>query len=126
MLVQLEETDPRPIYVQIVDDIRRALVLGTVRSGELLPSVRQLAADLRVNPNTVLMAYRELERAGVVETRRGQGTFALASPAPAETQAALALEVARRSLREAYRHGLAPEDFIVAIRRVAEDEARKP
>lgn len=122
MLIQLEEGDPRPIYFQIVDDVRRALAVGSLRPGEALPSVRQLATELRVNPNTVLMAYRELERAGVVETRRGLGTYALALSAPEETRSVLALDLARRALRGAYRHGLTPGEFIEAVQRAAREE----
>jgi GntR family transcriptional regulator len=74
MFVALDSNDPRPIYVQIVDEVRRALVVGDLAADDPLPSVRRLATDLRVNPNTVSQAYRELERDGVVEVRRGQGT----------------------------------------------------
>ena len=76
VLVSIAPHDPRPIYLQIVDEVRRALVLDTLAPDDPLPSVRQLAVDLRVNPNTVSQAYRELERQGVVHVRRGQGTFA--------------------------------------------------
>jgi len=75
LLIAIDETDPRPIYQQIVDEVRRALVLGSLGEEDPLPSVRQLAADLRVNPNTVQQAYRELEREGLVYVRRGLGTY---------------------------------------------------
>ena len=64
-----------PIYLQIVGEIRAAIGAGVFRPGEMLPSLRVLAADLRVNPNTVQRAYDELEREGVVQSRRGVGLF---------------------------------------------------
>jgi GntR family transcriptional regulator len=119
MLIRLDQADPRPIYVQIMDEIRRALVLGTLRPDEPLPSVRQLAAELRVNPNTVSQAYRELERTNVVHVRRGQGTFASASSPNGRERKALAREVAARALRDGHRHGLSAEELIKAIRTAA-------
>ncbi len=62
MLISVDANDTRPLYVQIMDEVRRALIVGTVAVDEALPSVRQLAGDLRINPNTVSQAYRELER----------------------------------------------------------------
>ena len=115
----INTADARPIYVQIMDEVRRALVLGSLRPEDPLPSVRQLAADLRLNPNTVAQAYRELERDGVVYVRRGQGTFVSERPAAVAERAALAREVAGRALLDAHRHGIAAEDLIQAIRETA-------
>jgi GntR family transcriptional regulator len=119
VLISIDTGDARPIYVQIMDEIKRAIVLGTVAPNEALPSVRQLAADLRVNPNTVQQAYRELERAGRVFVRRGQGTFvAEDGPAPGgRERQELAEMVAGRALREAYRNGLNADELVTAIRR---------
>ncbi|HEX8568563.1 MAG TPA: GntR family transcriptional regulator [Caulobacteraceae bacterium] len=116
MHVSINTTDPRPIYVQIMDEVRRALVVGTLRSEDPLPSVRQLAADLRLNPNTVAQAYRELEREGVVYVRRGQGTFVAEQASPAQERGALARDVAARALLDAHRHGLGAEELVEAIR----------
>jgi GntR family transcriptional regulator len=72
------DLDPRssaPIYVQIVDQVRRGVAYGLLGSDERLPSVRELAVALRVNPNTVARAYRELEYEGLIESRQGDGTF---------------------------------------------------
>lgn len=116
MQIVVNTSDSRPIYVQIMDEVRRALVVGTLRSEDPLPSVRQLASELRVNPNTVAQAYRELEREGVVYVRRGQGTFAAASgPGPSDRQA-LARGVAERALVDAHRHGLSADELVDAIR----------
>jgi len=119
MHVSIDPGDARPIYVQIMDEIRRAVVLGTLRPEDPLPSVRQLAVDLRVNPNTVAQAYRELERAGVVYVRRGQGSFVAQVSADDDDRRALAHGVAERALLEAHRNGLGVEDLIDAIREVA-------
>ena len=70
--------DPRsgvPIYLQLIDQVKRGVVLGTLGSGEQLPTVKALAIELTVNPNTVARAYRDLEREGVIETSPGRGSF---------------------------------------------------
>ena len=64
-----------PVYRQIVDQVRGAVASGALRAGDQLPTVRQLAVDLEVNPNTVVRAYRELEYDGLLETHQGTGTF---------------------------------------------------
>jgi GntR family transcriptional regulator len=115
--VAINTADPRPIYVQIMDEVRRALVVGTLRAEDPLPSVRQLAADLRLNPNTVAQAYRELEREGVVYVRRGQGTFVTERASPKDERGALARDVAARALLDAHRHGIGVDELIEAIRR---------
>ncbi|OJF77360.1 MAG: hypothetical protein BKP49_02535 [Treponema sp. CETP13] len=68
-------SDSGPIYLQIVEDFKLQLANGTLKSGEKLPSGRDLAIQIKVNPNTVARAYQELERQGITETRRGLGTF---------------------------------------------------
>lgn len=122
MLIGIDETDPRPIYQQIVDEVRRGVVLGTLAAEDALPSVRQLAADLRVNPNTVQQAYRELEREGLAYVRRGQGTFVAErrGAGTAKERRTVAATVAQRALREAYRHGLGAEELIEAIQHAAD------
>ena len=126
MWVQVSDRDSRPIYVQIMDEIRRAVVRGSLRAEDPLPSVRELSAELVVNPRTVLQAYRELERDGVVYVRRGQGTFVSpASHADAAERTALIRDAAKRALLEARRSGLGLEDLIETIRAVAADEERE-
>jgi GntR family transcriptional regulator len=71
----VDPKDPTPIYAQLDRAIRAAVATGRFAAGSQLPTVRQLAVDLRVNANTVARVYAELERAGVLETRRGVGTF---------------------------------------------------
>lgn len=117
MWVHLDGQDSRPLYVQIMDEIRRALVRGTLRPEDPLPSVRELSAALQVNPRTVSQAYAELEREGVVYVRRGQGTFVAPGVRPdARERPGLAREVARRALADAWRNGLVLEDLMAALR----------
>lgn len=118
MVIQIDSADPRPIYVQIMDEIRRALVLQTLRPDDPLPSVRQLAVDLRVNPNTVSQAYRELEREGTVYVRRGQGTFVSDVRRNGNERHALARGVAERALLDAHRNGLDAGELIDAIHEI--------
>lgn len=64
-----------PVYRQLIDQVRGGIASGTLRAGDQLPTVRQLAVDLAINPNTVMRAYRELELGGLLETHQGTGTF---------------------------------------------------
>lgn len=75
MFRQIDARSPIPLYVQIANRLRVAIATGEMPPGEALPSVRNLASVIRVNPATVVQAYRELELAGVVESRQGAGTF---------------------------------------------------
>jgi len=82
-IVSIDSRDPTPIYAQLERALRAAIATGRIRVGDQLPTVRQLAVDLRVNANTVARVYGELERAGVLETRRGVGSFVSAGRAEA-------------------------------------------
>jgi GntR family transcriptional regulator len=121
---ELSHDDPRPIYRQIADEVQRTIVVGILKPDDSLPAVRQLAATLKVNPNTIQHAYQQLEREGVVYVRRGRGTFVAAGPASSSTQdrrrrSLLARLVAQRALRDAFRHGLVASELIAAIRDLA-------
>ncbi|MFE1628711.1 GntR family transcriptional regulator [Brevibacillus reuszeri] len=69
----------QPLYEQILDQVRSVIAKGEIELGTKMPSVRELALELRVNPNTVMRAYQELERDGLTEKRRGQGTYVTSS-----------------------------------------------
>ncbi|GAA0220834.1 GntR family transcriptional regulator [Saccharothrix mutabilis subsp. mutabilis] len=99
-------------YQQLVQQVRHALRLGLVREGDQLPKVKDVVADLAINPNTVLKAYRELEHAGLVAARPGIGTFVTASAAgvPLATLAPLRQDL-RRWLAKARRAGLDDESI---------------
>src|SRR6266446_3451819 len=75
MLLQIDFKSGKPVYLQLVDQIRYAAASGGLRSGEPLPSIRPLAEELRVNRNTIAKAYAELESQGVIETIPGKGFF---------------------------------------------------
>ena len=79
-LLSIDPRDPTPIYAQLERALRASIASGRLRPGDQLPTVRQLAVDLRVNANTVARVYAELERAGVIETRRGVGSFVSTTP----------------------------------------------
>ncbi len=82
-IVSIDPRDRTPIYAQLERGLRAAIATGRLAAGDQLPTVRQLAVDLQVNANTVARVYSELERAGVIETRRGVGSFISATPAQA-------------------------------------------
>lgn len=84
-IVSLDTRDRTPIYAQLEQGLRAAIATGRLKAGDQLPTVRQLAVDLRVNANTVARVYAELERAGVLETRRGVGSFVSATPGQARS-----------------------------------------
>jgi GntR family transcriptional regulator len=94
----VDPTSPTPIYAQLDRSIRAAIATGQLQPESQLPTVRQLAVDLAVNANTVAKVYAQLERDGILETRRGVGTFVRESPSP---QAARAHR--ERELRELIR-----------------------
>lgn len=109
----------RPIYVQIMDEVRRLIVIGELKPDDPMPSVRALAADLKLNHNTIVQAYRELEREEIVYVRRGQGTFVAAPRAPKVQRERVIAEVAERAAGDARRHGIAIEELVEALQATA-------
>jgi len=75
MYLRVDVSSSVPIFVQIVNQMKYSVAMGAYRADDKLPSVRELAVDLRVNPNTVARAYRELDREGILYTQRGRGVF---------------------------------------------------
>ena len=82
-IVTVDPRDRTPIYAQLDRALRAAIATGRLVAGDQLPTVRQLAVELSINANTVARVYAELERTGILETRRGVGTFIIATPAKA-------------------------------------------
>src|SRR5512139_3894455 len=80
MQIQLDFRSKVPIYIQIIDQIKHLIAAGVLRPEDQLPTVRQLAADLRVNFNTIARAYRSLDEQGLISTQHGRGTFILPPP----------------------------------------------
>ena len=79
-MLHLDYRDARPIYVQIMDGLRQQITSGVLRSGEKLPSVRELAVELSINPNTIQRSYRQLEMEGWIATVPGKGCFVCTVP----------------------------------------------
>ena len=116
--LSIDSRDATPIYAQIEQGLRAAIATGRLQTGDQLPTVRQLAVDLSVNANTVARVYAELERAGVLETRRGVGSFV----AVGRTEARPAGEKARklrafvtRVLADADRGGFTIDEVVAAL-----------
>src|ERR1700732_272511 len=118
-LVSIDQRDPTPIYAQLERGLRAAIATSRLRPGDQLPTVRQLAVELQVNANTVARVYAELERAGVIETKRGVGSFISATPAqahpPREHDRRLRA-FATRVLADAETAGFTIDDVLAALR----------
>jgi len=113
----IDPRSPTPLYEQIAARVRMAVASGELADGDALPSVRALARDLRVNPATVVQAYRDLATDGFVEIRHGQGTFAKEVPGYVrqEERDAQAALLVRRLLQDAARAGLGAEEIARAF-----------
>jgi GntR family transcriptional regulator len=112
LLLAVDARQPLPLYAQLESGIRAAIVQGRLSVGEQLPTVRQLAVALRVNANTVARVYAELERADVLETRRGVGTFVRSGQEP-QSPAARERElkgICQRLLAEARARGFTVDE----------------
>lgn len=120
MELRIEAESKAPIYVQIEEQIRALIAAGKLRSGDQLPTIRQLATDLRVNYNTVARAYLNLDRDGVITTQRGRGTFVAGQP---DEQQMIRLReeklraVLRAALDEARHLGYTPDEVAAAFHR---------
>ena len=102
-MFHIDAKHPTPLYHQLERSIKFAIATGKLRIGDQLPTVRQLAVDLRINANTVAKVYAELERSGILQTRRGVGTFVHERPA----EASFSRRDRDRNLRELADHFIA-------------------
>ncbi len=121
MWFNIDPSSGLPIYRQLVEQVNQGVAGGLLKPGDRLPSVRDLALELTINPHTVAKAYQELEREGVVEMPRGKGVFiaagrAVAVPAREERERMLA-DAVDRLAAEAYRLRLDPADVLELVRR---------
>jgi GntR family transcriptional regulator len=91
MRLELNYKSGKPVYLQLVDQVKAAVASGRARAGDPLPSIRPLAEELRVNRNTIAKAYAELERQGVIETLAGKGCFVTDQASPLRKEARLRL-----------------------------------
>jgi GntR family transcriptional regulator len=117
-LVSIDLRDKTPIYAQLERGLRAAMATSRLRPGDQLPTVRQLAVELKINANTVARVYADLERSGAIETRRGVGSFVTATAEkarpPKEHDKRLRAFVTR-VLSEAGTHGFSVEEVIAVL-----------
>jgi GntR family transcriptional regulator len=127
-IVSIDTRDRTPIYAQLERALRAAVATGRLQPGDQLPTVRQLAVDLSVNANTVARVYAELERAGVIETRRGVGSFVCGTAArahpPREHDRRLRAFITRL-LADADAAGFTLEDVVQALEEHRSAEVRR-
>jgi GntR family transcriptional regulator len=124
MKITIDPESSVPIYIQIEDSIHSLIAAGQLQPGEQLPTIRELAADIRVNLNTVARAYFELDREGVISTQRGKGTFVSGKPDDAQIakkRLKLLHSIIESALEEAQRLGYTAEE----IKETFNDEMRK-
>ena len=125
-LFVIDPRDRTPIYAQLDHGLRAAIATGRLRPGDQLPTVRQLAVDLQINANTVARVYSELERAGIIETRRGVGSFIAATPEqahpPRERERRLR-QFVTRVLADADRAGFTIDDLLTTLDQHRKDGA---
>ena len=118
MQIEIDFRSGLPIYTQIIDQIRQKVAEGELQVGDQLPTVRQLAADLRVNFNTVARAYRMLDEAGVISTQHGRGTYIWEQPShqilEQLRQQSLA-DLTTRFLAQAHRQGYTPAEILKVV-----------
>jgi GntR family transcriptional regulator len=127
MILQVDYKSGKPVYLQIVDQVRYSVASGALRADEPLPSIRPLAEELRINRNTVAKAYAELEAQGVIETRPGKGSFARASESPlkkAERERVLAQAI-DEAVVTAHHMQIPARDFLALVHERLDAFARK-
>jgi GntR family transcriptional regulator len=125
--LQIDAADATPLHAQLERGIRVAIATGTLRPGDKLPTVRQLAVDLRINANTVAKVYAYLERSGAVETRRGVGTFVAGGTANRHEEArdSALRGLALRVLADAARLGFSADEVLRQIQAVTKEHRRE-
>ncbi len=127
MFSRIDPRSPTPIYAQIAERVRIGVAAGELAHGDALPSVRSLAASLRVNPATVVQAYRDLAQEGIVEMRQGAGSFIANVPGDrrARERLAAARRLVRAMLAEAGSLGVGRDDLKAALSHELDGDSRK-
>lgn len=118
MLLQINYKSGKPVYLQVVDQIKAAAAAGALQSGEILPSIRPLAEELRINRNTIAKAYTELESQGVIETIPGKGCFVRPnnSPLKKDVRRRLLVEELDQVIVQAHHLQVPPSEFLELVR----------
>ncbi len=122
-LIALNYRDAKPIYGQVKDGFRKLILSGALATGEKLPSVRELASELAINPNTIQRAYRELEAEGFIYSVVGKGSFAAALSEVAAARRETLLRAFDETAAELLRLGVEPETLLKRLNQ-AEEEMR--
>ena len=122
-MIHLDYRDARPIYGQILDGIRDQIAAGILRQGDKLPSVRELAAELTINPNTIQRAYRELEGMGLIATVPGKGCFVCGQVDAGAQERQQLLSEFERITQLLLRSGVSKEDLAALIMQGGNDDA---
>ncbi len=121
-MIQLNIRDPRPIYEQLRDGIRRLILSGVLAEGSKLPSVRELASRLAINPNTIQRAYRELEAEGCICSVPGRGSFVSAAAAAAAARQKELREALGDAARELRALGMSEGEVLAAVKEAWNDD----
>ncbi|HLN47250.1 MAG TPA: GntR family transcriptional regulator [Magnetospirillaceae bacterium] len=126
MNFHVDDASGVPVYLQLKEQVLHAISRAQLKPGDQLPTVREVAVDLLINPNTVNRAYAELEREGLLRSRRGRGTFVseAGKHADVSTQETRLADIARRTLGEARSYGFTPRDVLRAVAQVAREDRR--
>ena len=129
MLIELDFRSRQPIYIQIVEQVRQQIARNDLKPGDQLPTVRQLAADLRVNFNTVARAYRILDEAGLISTQHGRGTYVWETPSQEVAQHLRSQglsEMSGQFVQEALGLGYTPDEIANQIEKELTKQKERP
>lgn len=118
-MIHLNSRDSRPIYEQIMEELRHLIISGGLAVGDRLPSVREQAARLAINPNTIQRAYRELELSGYVITLPGKGVFVAEAPVPDSARLRSLWEQLDRAVAELRFGGVSEQELLAHLRKGA-------
>lgn len=122
-MIPINPRDPRPIYIQIKEGLCRLILSGAVKTGERLPSVRELAGQLAINPNTIQRAYRELENDGFIYSVSGKGSFAAALAEVDAGRRSAKEQEFRAAAQELLRLGTPKADLMAILDQLEEEDS---
>ena len=126
-VITVDTLSRRPIYEQLIDNVKKSVLCSTLAPGEQMPSVRALAVELAVNPNTIQKAYAELERLGIICSMPGRGSFIADNVrALAETNRGEITERLRKDVRDALDAGINGDEIITVVKEVTDSGERSP
>lgn len=126
-VITVDTLSRRPIYEQLIDNVKKSVLCGTLSPGEQMPSVRALAVELAVNPNTIQKAYAELERLGIICSMPGRGSFIADNVrALAETNRGEITERLRKDVHDALDAGINGDEIITVVKEVTDSGERSP